>query len=218
MMGEAALDKKNLVLSIYADLVFYGNAANEVLSKQVAEDVALHWNEPAAIVRIHLEWYKVNFIINGFYAATLSDIEVYENVDPRKNYFRIEEFATGNISFVDGINSNTGYFKLDNLLNSSTTAAHEFGHTIGLDHPEILDIRGTGVPGIMYPRGTIVDPQFQYDPAATPATKGGTMNPFTRKVLLKDIEDLHLDRLSFNENGFAVLGGFTSAWHEAQLP
>ena len=218
MMGEAELDKNNLVLNIHADFIFYGNAANEILATQIANDVAAHWNEPAALVRIQHEWYKVNFVINGFYAAALTDIEVYENVDPRKNYFRIEEYARGNISFVDGINCNTGYFKLENLLNNSTTAAHEFGHTIGLDHPEILDIRGLGVPGIMYPRGTIVDPPFQYDPTATPGAQGGTMNPFTRKVLLTDIENLHLNDLSFDTNSHAIVGEFSSVWHDAHIP
>jgi hypothetical protein len=217
-MGVAELDRKNLLLFIHADLVFYGNAASEMLAKQIAEDIATHWNEPEAVVRISHEWYKVNFQINGFYQYDLSELEVYENVDPRKNYFRIEEYAMGNISFVDGINSNTGYFKLENLLNNSTTAAHEFGHTLGLDHPEVIDIRGKGVPGIMYPRGTIVDPHFQYDPAKPPGEKGGTMNPFNRKVLLNDIEDLHLNRLKFDSNGFAILGGFSSVWHDAQQP
>ena len=214
-MGEAEIDKNRLLINIYADLIFYGDAANEMLAKQIAADVALHWNEPAAVVRIFHEWYKVNFVINGSYAAALTDIEVYENVDPRKNYFRIEEYASGNISFVDGINSNTGYFKLENLLNNSTTAAHEFGHTLGLDHPENIDIRGKGMPGIMYPRGTIVDTHFQYDPAAAPGATGGTMNPFTRKVLLKDIESLHLNHLSFDVNGHAMVGGFSSVWHDA---
>jgi len=217
-MGEAELDKQDHTIKIHAELIFYGNAANDMLARQIAEDVATYWNGPGASVLIHHEWYKVGFIIKGFYSADLTDIEVYENTDPRKNYFRIEEYARGNISFVDGINSNTGYFKLENLLDNSTTAAHEFGHTIGLEHPEVMDIRGKGIPGIMYPRGTIVDPHFQYDPMAEAGTKGGTMNPFTRKVLLKDIDDLHLDRLQFNERGFAMVGDFTSVWHEAHVP
>ena len=216
-MGEAELDKNRLVLSIHANVILYGNAASELLAQQVAADIATHWNEAAAVVRIEHEWYQVNFVINGAYAPTLTDLEVYENVDPRKNYFRIEEYASGNISFVDGINCNTGYFKLDNLLNNSTTAAHEFGHTLGLDHPDNLDIRGAGVPGIMYPRGTLVDPHFQYDPAAAAGVTGGTMNPFNRKVLLKDIEDLHLNDLSFDTNGRAILGDFSSVWHEAHV-
>ena len=218
MMGAVELDRNNSLLIIHAELIFYGNAANEILAQQIAADVAMHWNEPAASVKIHSDWYRVNFDIKGFYAPGLTDRQVYENTDPRKNYFRIEEYATGNISFVDAINCNTGYFKLENLLNNSTTAAHEFGHTIGLEHPEITDIRGEGVPGIMYPRGTIVDAHFQYDPTVQAGLKGGTMNPFNRKVLLNDIESLHLHRLDFDKNGFAILGDFSSVWHEAQQP
>ena len=142
----------------------------------------------------------------------LTDIDIYQNLDPRNNYFRIEEFAHGNISFVDGLGCNTGYFKLENLYKGSTTAAHEYGHTIGLEHPEDLDLRGKGIPGIMYPRGTLVDPQYQYEPDKPAGEKGGTMYPIYRKVLQSDIDNLKLHRLEF-VNGKAVLGEFTSVWH-----
>ena len=158
------------------------------------------------------------FDITGVWAKALTPEMVFENTDPRNNYFRIEEYADGNISFVDGINSNTGYFKLDNLLNNSTTAAHEYGHTIGLDHPKMLDIRGKGTPGIMYPRGTIVDPIHQYSPIAAPLAPGGTMNPFSRKVLQEDIDNLKLSRLGYNRNGIAIIGNFTSIWHKQHRP
>ena len=157
---------------------------------------------------------NVVFDIEGIWARSLTPEMIFENANPRNNYFRLEEFAQGNISFVDGVGSNTGYFKVDNLLNNSTTAAHEYGHTIGLEHPEMLDICGKGVPGIMYPRGTIVDPEYQYSPVAAPLAHGGTINPFSRKVQQEDIDNLQLSKLSYNRNGIAVIGNFTSIWHQ----
>lgn len=215
-MGEAELVSGNNALIIHATIYFYGNAANDTLSYQIAKDIAGHWNEPDGKVIIKRNEYSVFFDMEGIYSPSLTPQMIFENTNHRNNYFRVEEYATGNISFVDGLGSNTGYFKLDNLLNNSTTAAHEFGHTLGLDHPHILDIRGHGQPGIMYPRGTWVDPPFQYDPNAQPGMPGGTMNPFTRKVSQSDIDELRLHKLDFNKNGLAIIGEFSSMWHEAQ--
>ena len=201
-MGEVELQPTNNLLILHAVINIYGDAANDDLSFQIAGDIENFWNEVEGKVAVSEGWfskkiYHVRFSITGKYNKELTPQMVFENTNPRNNYFRIEEYASGNISFVDGINSNTGYFKLENLLNNSSTAAHEFGHTIGLEHPHHLDIRGQGTPGIMYPRGTLVDPQFQYYPEVAAGEKGGTLNPFTRKVLQKDIDDLHLNRLRF---------------------
>jgi len=214
-MGIAEFNEANRTVILHASIFLYGGAATQALADALAQDIATHWNEPEATVFVNGATCRMLFNIKGEYAPALQPKDVYENDNASYNFFRVEEFVHGNISFVDGIDSNTGYFLLENLLNNSTTAAHEFGHTLGLDHPEMLDIRGEAAPGIMYPRGTIVDPQFQYDPAAVPGEKGGTLNPFHRKVLQSDIDGLRLDRLRFNEYGYAMVGDFSSVWHDA---
>jgi len=222
-MGEAEIQPDKNLLTIHAVIIIYGDAANDEIAFQIAQDIENFWNAAEGKVAMRDGWfskkiYDVRFSITGKFDKELTPQTVFENTDPRNNYFRIEAYANGDISFVDEINSNTGYFKLQNIIDNSTTAAHEFGHTLGLVHPHDLDIRGKGTPGIMYPRGTLVDPHFQYYPEIAAGEKGGTLNPFTRKVLQQDIDDLHLEDLDFNENGMAVVGGFSSVWHEKHLP
>ncbi len=217
-MGIVELDKENGLFILKAHIVLYGDAASHDLAQQVANEIETYWTAPKATVVFKGNLYTVVFKITGSFTEQLLPEEIFENDNPLLNFFRVEEYSAIDISFVDGLGSNTGYFKLLNLANNSTTAAHEFGHTIGLDHPEIMDIRGQGAPGIMYPRGTLVDTEYQYDPAAAAGAIGGTMNPAHRKVLQKDIDDLRLHKLVFNKHGVAVVGDFSSIWHHKHQP
>ena len=212
-MGSAELDIHHRQLFIYSNIITYGNAANPEITDMIRDEIETMWNEPTASLKFDNFWFEVRFKIHAWYNPLIDPFDIYRNLDPKNNYFRIEEFSHNHISFVDGLNCNSGYFKLENLYKGSTTAAHEYGHTIGLNHPKDIDIRGYGVPGIMYPRGTLVDPQFQYDPSKTAGVTGGTMHPMYRKVKLQDIEDLKLHHLQFH-HGKAVLGEFTNVWHE----
>lgn len=217
-MALAQLIQSSNQLIIHSHFYIYGDAATEMLAKQISNDISQHWNEPQVTVLYKHERYKVIFDIKGVYEPQLKPEDVWYNTDPKLFFFRIEEYSPLDISFVDGVGSNTGYFKLANLLQTSTTAAHEYGHMIGLFHPRELDVRGHIAPGIMYPRGTLCDPHFQYDPSATPGQKGGTLDPKHRKVLAEDIQQLKLHKLKYDEAGFAVLGDFTSIYHAHYLP
>lgn len=212
-MGSAELDIHHRLLIIYSNIITYGNAANPEITESIREEIETMWNEPNASLKFDSLWFVVRFKINAWCNPTIDALDIYRNLDPKNNYFRIEEYSHNHISFVDGLNCNSGYFKLENLYRGSTTAAHEYGHTIGLNHPKNMDIRGQGVPGIMYPRGTLVDPQFQYDPSKPAGVTGGTMHPIYRKVKHEDIDDLKLHRLEFH-HGKAVIGEFTNVWHE----
>lgn len=211
-MGEAEINTTQNIITIHSHIITYGNAADETITQRIADEVETMWNEPNATIAIDHHNFLVRFHITFELKKQIAELEVLQNLDPRNNYFRIEEYAAGNISFVDGLGCNTGYFKLENLYQGSTTAAHEYGHTLGLDHPTDLDIRGTGIPGIMYPRGTLVDPPFQYDPAKPAGVTGGTMHPMHRRVKYQDIEDLKLHRLHFKNNK-AIVGDFTNIYH-----
>ncbi|RYZ34749.1 MAG: peptidase M10, partial [Sphingobacteriales bacterium] len=201
-------------LIVNSHIITYGNAANELITERIRAEIETMWNEPQGTVEWEGRMTRLSFKITASCQPAITDVEIYANTDPRNNYFRIEEFVHGNISFVDALGSNTGYFKLDNLYEGSTTAAHEYGHTLGLRHPEDLDIRGKGIPGIMYPRGTLVDPGFQYTPSAMAGDgrNGGTLNPVHRRVRPEELSLLKIHTLDFLNNT-AVLGEFTSMWH-----
>lgn len=209
-MGSVERSENEWLISSH--IITYGAAADIQLTTLIREEIEDMWNEPVAGIQIAGKLVSVRFVITASCQPDITDIDILQNTDPRNNYFRIEDYAKDNISFVDGVGCNTGYFLLENLYKGSTTAAHEYGHTIGLDHPHDLDLRGKGQPGIMYPRGTWVDPEFQYDPSKPAGAKGGTLHPAYRKVTVTDIRNLKLHRLSFTGNN-AILGDFTSIWH-----
>jgi hypothetical protein len=211
-MVKIQIDPLTGTIELTATVVTYGNASSPEITRQIAEEIEGMWNEPLGSLTLEGRSYSLTFRIGGLWKPDIEPGEIASNTDPRLNFYRIEEYAHGNISFVDGLGSNTGYFKLENLYPGSTTAAHEFGHGLGLDHPPVLDIRGLGRPGIMYPRGTWVDPAYQYDPEAAPGAPGGTMHPRYRKVLSGDIEDLRLEDMLARYKA-PYLGGFTSMYH-----
>lgn len=214
-MGIIELDSDAKIILIKSTIITYGNSATYELTQQICDEIENMWNEPNGVVEINNTNYTVRFMIDAQYNSLIAPETILQNENPKNNYIRIEAFSKINISFVDGIGSNTGYFLTDNLYLNSTSAAHEYGHTLGLLHPAELNIIGKGRPSIMYPRGTLVNPEFQYDVNAIPAQNGGTLYPIHRRVMQIDIDNLQLKNKI--ENDIFVIGKFSNKFHEAHI-
>ena len=214
-MGIIELDIDAKIILIKSTIITYGNSATYELTQQICDEIENMWNEPNGVVEINNTNYTVRFMIDAQYNSLIEPETILQNENPKNNYIRIEAFSKINISFVDGIGSNTGYFLTDNLYLNSTSAAHEYGHTLGLVHPAELNIFGKGRPSIMYPRGTLVNPEFQYDVNAIPAQNGGTLYPIHRRVMQIDIDNLPLKNKI--ENDIFVIGKFSNKFHEAHI-
>lgn len=214
-MGIIELDIDAKIILIKSTIITYGNSATYELTQQICDEIENMWNEPNGVVEINNTNYTVRFMIDAQYNSLIAPETILQNENPKNNYIRIEAFSKINISFVDGIGSNTGYFLTDNLYLNSTSAAHEYGHTLGLVHPAELNIFGKGRPSIMYPRGTLVNPEFQYDVNAIPAQNGGTLYPIHRRVMQIDIDNLQLKNKI--ENDIFVIGKFSNKFHEAHI-
>ena len=94
-MGEAELQPHNNLLLIHAVIIIYGDAANEVLAFEIAKDIEKFWNDAEGKVAIRDGWfskkiYNVEFSITGKFDNAITPETVFENTNPRNNYFRIE--------------------------------------------------------------------------------------------------------------------------------
>lgn len=226
--GKSARVTKNTAdktVTITAHFVFFSEASSSLLASQMAQDIQNKWNEPHAKVVIDGTQYSVKFVITGEHRDKGFGLSLEKafNTDPTNNYVEVRNTVDdGPIKGVSYMTrgGNEGVFLKSNVEKvGSSTEAHEFGHSLGLwpgtkkGHPE-GNLLGKGQPGIMYPRGTIVDPQYRYNPKAGYNQSGGTLNPEKRKVLQSDIDMLHLDNLYYDNNGNSQLGKSTSAFWE----
>ena len=109
-MGEVEIDISGKQIFIRSNIITYGNHADELISKEMAEEIESMWNEPTAFIPFQKNELRVVFLINWSFQPNILPEHIYSDVNPQNNFFRIEEFAPGNISYVDDINCNSGYF------------------------------------------------------------------------------------------------------------
>ncbi|GAB3337665.1 hypothetical protein GCM10027299_49030 [Larkinella ripae] len=209
-------------ITVLTELYLYGSIATEDLADRIANNIARVWNGPEVLLSLDDNEFLIQFRVTGRWIDDPRPL-LAGNRDFKKVFFRIEtatDNPLGGISYMDGRNCNTGFLRLDNVgFDGSTTEAHEMGHGWGLvpgtpdAHPLDVNLIGKGQPGIMYPRGTLVDPQYQWNPSAQPGEFGGTLKPDKRRATLDDIAMLGLDQLRYDRQGRARLGGLTNYYH-----
>ena len=207
MAALAIRNEPGKIVTISAKLIFYGGQATEELAQKIAAEIRDRYHEPKASIELDGTVYDVRMRID-YEVVSLDEVIslAFRNTNFRYNFIRIEAQNHITRSFMGfGLGDNVGHWITSDHLGESTTAPHEFGHALGLDHPERIDFRGLGNPGIMAPRGTLVDAHLQWDPAAVAGEYGGTLKPFHRRVQAYEIEAIFED-LKFDDNGYAQIG------------
>ncbi len=207
MAALAIRNEQSKIVTISAKLIFYGNQATEELAQKIVDEIHNMYHEPKAFIFLNENAYE--FCIRIDYEVVSFDEVIqlaFKNTNFRYNFIRLEAQNHVTRSFMGfGLGDNVGHWITSDNLGDSTTAAHEFGHALGLDHPNLIDFRGLGNPGIMAPRGTIVDAHLQWNPAVAAGEYGGTLKPFHRRVQAYEIEAIFED-LEFDDNGYAEIG------------
>lgn len=208
MAAIARLHLPTSQIRITSCLFLYGSEANQRIGELIIEEINRMYNEPGATV-----------LVNGVNMQVLFDIS-YEVIAPSdalnmatsnesfyNNFIRIEAENHITRSFMGfGLGDNSGHWLTSDNLGTSTTAAHEFGHSLGLDHPANPDFRGSSSPPpIMAARGSFVDPQYQWNPLVKAGEYGGTMNPIHRRVSKEEIA-LIIEGLTFKETETYYIG------------
>jgi hypothetical protein len=191
---------------VRASLFLYGTYADDTIAKKIQDEINRMWNHPLVMFPYNFKNYKVIFEIScksveiDTAKALMKSNTSYEN-----NFVRIEEKNKVERSMMGfGLGQNSGHWLITDNLGESTTAAHEFGHALGLPHPSRIDYRFTGYPPIMAPRGTWVDAEYQWSPLADVGAEGGTMNPKHRRVNQEEVFGVLSGLVEVSSNSFII--------------
>ncbi len=201
--GEIVYNK-NGVATVYAKIYFYGSKASSKLSQQIATGIASQWNGAHASINYRGKDYKVRFRITYETISTeRAEQLIKENKSARNNLARVE--SGGKKSSFTLTSPNTGggnsfWFNTKDDLAHTTTPAHEFGHGLGLEHPEEDLSNSTSRPHIMIPRQTLYGSKWSIQ------DENGkrVVNPNSRRVTKENVDDAYWSNWGNYRNNKAV--------------
>jgi hypothetical protein len=202
MSAKVKIDRDQNIFNVEAKIYFYGKYAEDILADKIVKEIEDFWNTPKAIYVHDDQAYKVVFDIKQECVSLEKASQLMvSNTHFAVNFVRIEDKNVSERSMMGyGLGENSGHWIITDRLGESTTAAHEFGHALGLPHPEEIDFRNTGLPPIMAPRGTIVDAIYQWNPLADAGMPGGTMLPTHRRVRTEEVLAVIAQSIYVDEN------------------
>ncbi len=174
--------------TIYSKIYIYGSMATEKNRKNIEEEINQIWNEKSFDIQFLNRSYKLSFKVETIIVSREKAWQLFkDNLSSVNNFVKVEKPSAKEAIPNFMLGGNTGGLYTSNELGFSTTAAHEYGHGLGLDHPNYGALKFNWEPDIMFPRGKLVQSQYQYDPKAKAGKKGGTLNPKYRQVSYLDL-------------------------------
>ncbi len=212
--GEPVFDEKNKTVTINSTFLVYGSGAKDY-AKQFANNVKEMWNAAGGKITVDGKEYTAKFNISYTVASEGTAKELASgNKDPKLNFVRIETVNDpSNVGKGDTKGGSNSFFINTKQLDEkgSTTSAHEYGHSLGLDGHTSTDNYMSGQPDIMTTKATLVDKEFSTNPP-TPSPNGQQgyrLDTQYRKVLQNNLDGININRASvgkvdnliYNSNG-----------------
>jgi RHS repeat-associated protein len=226
------------ILLIETHFIVYGTALDKVDGNKVAENVETRWNEAKGVETItdasgNKKTYPVRFLVTAEevpltdtdkdndpavqeakYMSRVSGISGGLS-DPKNNYVRVETKESSGIEKSKVHGGSSGFWLIEDALESKTTSPHEFGHLLGLENS--TSFISNVVPSIMVAAGALDENKNYVKTEDRKVTQTNITNLGIAKALqggLKSAQIGFRDSYMFDSGG--VPSGTSGGYNESQ--